>query len=361
MSKVATWMLTGAVGMGVAASAAAQSSVTLYGSLDAGVAYVSNVGGSTKYAAENGNTQPDRWGLLGTEDLGGGWSALFRLENGFSTITGAMASSGTLFNRNAYVGLSDAQVGTLTLGHQTPFTFDVLGPLSTAYLGQSWYAFHPGNLDQLADTSVVPYNNSVKFRSTSFNGFQFGAMYGFGNTTDFSYGSNLGFEVNYKNGPLQAAATWANQHNGTASLATIGFTGQFQGQPAATYAPDKQENMGAGLSYKIGSVLLHGLYTRVKFQSAGQSATYQSTDVGANWQASVANVIGGGVANTTFAGRRWTQFELGDTYSLSKSTQVYANVLYEQGNSLTQAALYTAGVASGRNQLAVVAGVHHSF
>ena len=146
----------------------AQSSVTLYGSLDAGIAYISNVGGHSKWIEEQGNMQPDRWGLKGVEDLGGGLKTVFQLENGFYTNTGAFAKAGTLFNRQAYVGLSSDQIGTVTLGHQTPFSFDVLGPLSTAYQAASWYAFHPGNIDELADTGVVPFDNSVKFRSASF-------------------------------------------------------------------------------------------------------------------------------------------------------------------------------------------------
>jgi predicted porin len=52
---------------------------------------------------------------------------------------------------------------------------------------------------------------------------------------------------------------------------------------------------------------------------------------------------------------------IGDTYSLSKSTQVYVNALYQRANSNAQAAFFTAGVASGRNQAIVLAGVHHSF
>ena len=56
----------------------AQSSVTLYGSLDAGIAYISNAGGHSKWIEEQGNMQPDRWGLKGVEDLG----ALFNSTEG---------------------------------------------------------------------------------------------------------------------------------------------------------------------------------------------------------------------------------------------------------------------------------------
>lgn len=338
----------------------AQSSVTLYGSLDAGIAYVSNVGGSSKFMMEQGNMQPDRWGLRGVEDLGGGLKTVFQLENGFYTNTGAMAKSGVLFNRQAFVGLSSDRIGTLTLGHQTPFSFDVLGPLSTAYLAASWYAFHPGNLDSLADTGVVPYDNSAKFRSVSIGGFTFGAMMGLGNTTNFSTGRNLGFAVTYANGPFKAAASYANEHNRTPSITTTGLT-TFQGVAAASYVADKVQNMGAGASYQFGKLLVHGLYTRVKLESAGHSDTYQSYDAGANYQFTPFNSLVGGAATTTLSGHRWTQFMIGDVYALSKSTQVYVNALYEHANSGTNAAFYTAGVSSSRNQTIVLTGIHHSF
>ena len=350
----------GLAGICATSGAWAQSSVTLYGSLDAGVAYISNVGGSSKWMLEQGNMQPDRWGLKGVEDLGGGLKAVFQLENGFYTNTGALAKANTLFNRQAYVGLSSDQFGTLTLGHQTPFAFDVLGPLSTAYLGASWYAFHPGNIDQLADTGVAPYDNSMKYKSPSWYGLSFGAMMGFGNTTNFSTGRTMGFAVSYANGPLKAGATWSNEHDRSVSISTTGIN-TFQGQPGATYIADKVENMGAGASYQFGKLLVHGLYTRTKLQSNGYSDTFQSYDAGANYQFTPANSVVGGAATSTLSGRRWTQFMIGDIYALSKSTQVYVNALYQHANSDAQAAFFTAGVSSGRNQTIVLTGIHHSF
>ncbi|RZF31623.1 porin [Paraburkholderia sp. UYCP14C] len=338
----------------------AQSNVTLYGSLDVGIAYISNVGGSSKWIQEQGNMQPDRWGLKGVEDLGNGLKAVFQLENGFYTNTGAMAKAGVLFNRQAYVGLSSDQIGTLTFGHQTPFSFDVLGPFSTGYQAASWYAFHPGNIDALADTSVVPYDNSAKFRSASFGGFTFGAMMGLGNQTNFAIGRSYGFAATYANGNFKAGASYSNENNRTPSIVTTGIT-TFQGQPAATYMADNLQNMGLGLSYQFGSVLVHGLYTRVKLESGGHSDTYQSYDGGANWQVTPANTIAGGAATTTLAGHRWTQFMIGNIYALSKSTQVYINALYQRAGSNTDAAFFTAGVSSGRNQAIVLSGIHHSF
>lgn len=261
--------------------------------------------------------------------------------------------------------LNSDRLGALTLGHQTPFNFDWLDPLSSAFLAQSWYAFHPGNLDQLADTSTVPFNNSVKYRSPVFAGFTVGAMLGFGNTTNFSTGRTMSFGVNYANGPFKAAAVYSNEHDQAFPMATVGGIagpgGTFQGMPVASYVAKKAQNMGAGLSYRFGPLLVHGLYTRVKLQANGHSDTFQSYDAGANYQSSPFNVIAGGAATSTLAGRRWSQFELGDTYSLSKRTQLYVNVLYEHASGNAKAAFFTAGASSTANQVIVLTGIHHSF
>ena len=342
------------------AGARAQSSVTIYGIIDDGLTWSSNQGGKSALQMQSSISQGNRWGLKGVEDLGGGLKAIFQLENGFYTNTGAFAKSGVLFNRQAFVGLSSDKIGTLTFGHQTPFSFDVLGPLSTGYLAASWYAFHPGNIDSLADTGVVPFDNSAKFRSASFNGFSVGAMMGLGNTTNFATGRTMSFALNYANGPFKAGATYSNENDRMPSIVTTGIT-NFQGVPAANYVADKVQNMGAGASYQFGKLLVHALYTRVKLESDGHSDTYQSYDAGANYQFTPFNTVAGGAATTTLAGHRWTQFMIGDIYSLSKATQVYVNALYQHAGSDTNAAFFTAGVSSGRNQTIVLTGIHHSF
>jgi len=85
----------------------AQSSVTLYGMLDAGLSYTSNVNGHSDYALVGGASGSNKWGLLGQEDLGGGLKAVFKLENGFNIATGGIGGQGpigssrSLFNRQA--------------------------------------------------------------------------------------------------------------------------------------------------------------------------------------------------------------------------------------------------------------------
>ncbi|MFP3244770.1 MAG: porin, partial [Paraburkholderia sp.] len=86
-----------AVSAAFAAPVFAQSSVTLYGVIDEGFNYTSNVGGHAAYEMESGYAQGSRWGLKGTEDLGGGLKAIFQLENGFDANTGKLAEGGREF------------------------------------------------------------------------------------------------------------------------------------------------------------------------------------------------------------------------------------------------------------------------
>ena len=108
----------------VAAGAHAQSSVTLYGIADAGIAYVHNAqnangsNASSLVKFSSGNLSGSRWGLRGIEDLGSGLSALFQLENGFNIGTGALGQGGREFGRKAVVGLGSSTYGTVTLGRQ---------------------------------------------------------------------------------------------------------------------------------------------------------------------------------------------------------------------------------------------------
>src|SRR5260370_22117989 len=97
---------------GLAAKAAnAQSSVTLYGIVDAGFTFTNNQKGEKAYQATQGNVQGSRWGLLGSEDLGGGNKVSFKLENGFSLESGASGQGGRMFGRSAWVALSNSTAG----------------------------------------------------------------------------------------------------------------------------------------------------------------------------------------------------------------------------------------------------------
>ncbi|GAB7522798.1 hypothetical protein PBS_17820 [Paraburkholderia sp. 2C] len=106
-------------GMFAAQIAHAQSSVTLYGLLDAGLQYTNNVGsGGSLFRQTSGNINGSRFGMRGNEDLGGGLGAIFVLEGGFNINNGKSAQDGRLFGRQAFVGLSSKEYGTVSLGRQ---------------------------------------------------------------------------------------------------------------------------------------------------------------------------------------------------------------------------------------------------
>ncbi|MEZ0605788.1 porin [Paraburkholderia sp. IW21] len=350
--------------LGIASGAHAQSSVTLYGSLDAGVGYVSNLHGGRAFIAEQGTYQADRWGLTGVEDLGGGLKTVFKLEAGFSTTSGAMSSTGTLFNRQAYVGLSDSRFGTVTLGRQTDFHFEMLGPLSTAQTLGDFSAFHPGNVDGLGNTVPVELSNTVKFRSRNFAGVTFGAMYGFTNTTSSTAGRSFSLGATYANGPATLAAAYSEYHDRTLNLAGgLGLT-SFEGVNLAGGAPfvaNSVTNAGIGGSYQLRRILVHALITQVRIERQGQRENYRTADGGINFQLTPAYQIDTGAWTTSLAGKRWTQVTVANVYALSRQTQLYVDLMLEQASSGAVANTLGIGASSSNRQTVVLAGVHHLF
>ena len=140
----------------VAISAHAQSSVTLYGTLDAGLVYSNNQGGHSNWQQGSGSVSNTYFGLRGSEDLGGGLHAIFTLENGFNLNNGQDSENGTMFNRQAFVGLQSDQYGALTLGRQYDSVVDYLAPLSEAGAGfGNNLAAHPFDNDNLDNSFSI--------------------------------------------------------------------------------------------------------------------------------------------------------------------------------------------------------------
>ncbi|WGS52653.1 porin [Paraburkholderia sp. D15] len=351
--------------LGMSTTAHAQSSVTLYGSLDAGLGYVSNLHGSPAYLAEQGTMQADRFGFQGVEDLGAGRTALFRLESGFVTTTGAAASSTSFFNRQAYVGLSDPLLGTVTLGRQTDWNFEWLGSVSTGQLLGNFYAFHPGNLDGLGSTLPVQLSNTVKWKSAAYGGLTLGAMYGFpGASASNTNGRTISFGANYTNGPVKLVAVYSEYHDRLLPLSTgLGLT-SFEGQTiasGATFNARQVRDMGIGGSYRFERVTLHALATDLRIDSAGGSEHFRSVDGGANLRLTAAEEIAAGAWTATLAGRRWTQFTVANIYSLSKTTQLYADLMFETAGGGAVANTLGIGASSSGRQTVFLSGIHHLF
>jgi predicted porin len=103
-------------------AARAQSSVTIYGLFDIGLEAART--DSVRSTREiSGGSYGSRIGFRGIEDLGGGWSAIFRLEGGFAGDSGVFAQGGIPFGRESTVGFAHRDWGTLTMGRiPTPFS-----------------------------------------------------------------------------------------------------------------------------------------------------------------------------------------------------------------------------------------------
>ncbi|MGB8421866.1 porin, partial [Paraburkholderia sp.] len=162
-------LATSALGL-VALGAHAQSSVTLYGIVDTGIGYQSSqtslgstTGGHSVVKMINGIWAGSRFGLKGAEDLGGGTKAIFQLEEGFNSATGAQSVSGLAFNRQAYVGLANATYGSFTAGRQYTAYYSLLSPYSPTTWLTGAYGAHPGDIDSL-DT-LYRANNSLVYTS----------------------------------------------------------------------------------------------------------------------------------------------------------------------------------------------------
>ena len=124
----------------------AQSSVTLHGTVDAGVTWMNNSGGAHVFKFDDGIAYGNRFGFKGVEDMGGGLKAVFALENGFRLGTGQLGFGGTEFGRQAYVGLQN-DWGTLSLGNQ----LDITNELVSVYNISAWasgYAINQGDFDR---------------------------------------------------------------------------------------------------------------------------------------------------------------------------------------------------------------------
>lgn len=206
-----------------AMAAHAQSSVTLYGLLDAGLTYTSNdmaSKGATWRASSNA-ASGSRFGLRGAEDLGGGLKAIFTLEGGFDVYSGRSSQGqNSLFGRQAFVGLASDKWGALTLGRQYDSMVEYLSPLSLANMDDRAGGFvfaHPFDNDNLGGTFRL--NNSFKYSSPNMNGFSFGGVFAASNggsgLSDNNRAYSLGLK--YDNGPMRLAAAYTsiNQPNST--------------------------------------------------------------------------------------------------------------------------------------------------
>jgi len=368
--------------MGMNSAAYAQSSVTLYGILDTGVAYIRNSDGKSTQVAMTPAEVGPRWGLKGTEDLGGEVRAIFALENGFSVGTGQQSSKNLEFGRSAYAGLSSDTYGTLTVGRQYDPITDQIQPLTADYVIGPISA-SPGDVDNYDDSAR--FSNTVKWASPLYRGFEIETMYRFGGVAG-ALGSRQTWSaaLGYHTGPMAIAAGYIHIDNGNSmfSLRDIGSSDSLFNSPVNDgYATAKSINIvRVAAEYvangiQAGAAYSFSTYNRDAASTFANNEEFQNGSVFTAYRFAPPLVIGLGYNYTRALGdtsAKYHSFQIGATYGLSKTTFVYVlgvfmHALGEQrdpsGELLpAQAVIGSFDIASGAStQSMVILGMRHTF
>ncbi|APR38649.1 porin [Paraburkholderia sp. SOS3] len=401
MKRIALSTLSLAL-LGATSAAHAQSSVTLYGVLDDAFQWVhhANPANDNLYHLQSGNIQGNRWGLKGTEDLGGGLKAIFQLESGFDPNNGKAGQGGRLFGRQAYVGLTQDQYGTLTVGRQYDPLVDMIQPITADNFWGSMFAT-PGDVDNNDNSSRT--NNSFKYVSPVWGGFQFEGMYAFGGVAGTTgSGQSWGGAATYGMGPLNVAAGYFRMDNangfaarggalptaanplGTAPGWSTGATSDatFDGSTInSAYASAKSISItSAAAQYVVGPFTFNARYSFAQYKPDAFSAfsnqeKYHVAGAYAGYQLSPALLLGLGYTWTHGAGdtsSNYHQVSAGADYSLSKRTDVYLMGAYQHASGTqrvdaatttdAKASIGSYGFQAGSNTQEMVSiGIRHKF
>ncbi|WP_321893637.1 porin [Paraburkholderia tropica] len=383
-SVVALGCLSAVVG------AHAQSSVTMYGVIDVGIAYVHNVAGangvneSTLFKMNSGTRQGDRWGIKGSEDLGGGTSAIFQLENGFNVGTGALGQGGREFGRQAFVGLSGTSWGTVTLGRQYDPLVDQVEGLTADVLTGAFGT--PGDVDNYDNSMRV--SNAVKYVSPRFGGFLVEGLYGFGGEAGATgAGQSWGAALNYANGPVTLAGGYFHASGGNTLTAagvrtwTSSADSPFNTSINTGFATAASlQIIRVGGSYVLGQATFGAAYSNTQYASDGASLFHSSAKFNNGstyliYKFTPAITGGVGYNYTSLTGPTSAHYHQGNLladYALSNRTDVYAVLGYQRASGRTlnaagesveaTAVIGDFATSSGTNSQALaVVGLRHKF
>lgn len=331
----------------LAVSAQAQSSVTLYGNVDAGLAYIKNktdAGSSSTTSVESSVLTESFFGLKGQEDLGGGLKAIFKLEAPIAVDTGKADSE--LFSKNAYVGLA-GDFGTVKLGRQESL-FKLEGNAFNPFGASGLLA--PSNKIFLGlGTSVGAaalngsWQNTVGYESANFGGLTLSAQHS-------AKEGAKGDAINYNGG---ATAVAANYTAGALGLSAV--YGDVRTTQGSTADDIRQKAWLLGASYDFGVVKAFAQYGQDDYDNKagtvdGKAKFFQ---LGAVVPVTQSGTVHASYGQTKDDGDKARQFSLAYHHALSKRTSVYAGATYIKDEELI-AAVET-------KTTAVAVGLRHAF
>jgi GBP family porin len=300
----------------VSTSAHAQTSVTIYGIMDACVAVSNNTEGA-RTQVSSGCGYGSRLGFRGQEDLGGGMKADFTLESGISLDTGALGQGGRLFGRKALVGLIGSY-GQLHVGRDYSPTFYLVRPVDPFKLGL-------GTASSMISTGsrsdgLGRNDNSIVYTSPNLRGFTIKGSYALGESaTEESRARDAkGVLVSYTDGKLLAGVGFSSNANaldsGSDKTATVGASYKFKSvEPAFLYQTGKWE----GTRTVAAPSIANSFFSR-DYASLMVGLTLQPGGVGGRWIATYKRYN-----DKTVRDFDADQITVGYKYSLSKRTELY--------------------------------------
>lgn len=342
-------------GLAAPGAAQAQSNVQIYGLIDAGVENVSHsaANGNSVTRVVSGGMNTSRWGLRGTEDLGGGLKAVFQLEGGIFLDTGTQ--DGPLFKRQAIVGL-EGGFGRLVLGrsfttvYDTVIAYDPMGFAPNYSWATSGPATGPGKYG-----FTTAFDNLIKYTGST-GDFKYGATYGLGEqATGAADSRKMAANVAYAARGLGLMATWERLNGNTVP---------------ATGHRDENTVYHLGASYETGALKFWGVMRDYKLV-AGKAATADvkattwwagvaykpvenTTLTGAVYRVNVKNVAAGKDADPTLYVARYR-------YALSKRTDVYVAAAYAKAKNGQLTGLSRDDAGFDSNQRGLITGMQHRF
>jgi len=374
-------------------AAQAQSSVTVYGIADAGYNVTNRMiaGTSTQtQGAGSGQLATSRLGFRGTEDLGGGRSAIFTVELGLtltsSTLSGSTntANNATLDNRQSFVGLSDKTLGTLKIGRQYSLAHEVIGGSDAGYangiIGANTYV-GANSGSSWTSTPITP-NSSYSIRLSEAINYESPRLYGVqlkvqtaqnksnSGVTQANAQGYTGFGLNYngiKNLNI-AASRSMNMVNTTATTATnVGFA-LLTNAAAVMNLKQTETAVGANYDFGVANVFANYMQTEISGQVGGVNLSNNFKRTANNFGVRVPvrpgitvfgsygggsqNAFGTIAANLGSAQFNFRGFQVGSVYDLSKRTSLYA-IYGKQSGDLSTTTTFSAN--------ATAAGIRHVF